>query len=410
MRKTAGDVGGAALSVHTAPFQVIAGTARVVTSGAPPSEIIQPYVTVYQRSGNGVRSLIEMQALMQSEITQEAQRAAAVAGRPGEVLFDAAAFGPRYLSNLATAGGMAVVGAVLGENPLNLAAAPLAAALRAAEEQHKPGSRPIPDEIKAKLAPYFAAETLANARCTTGKLEISVPNLIGKATIMFSEPKDYKAVVAGDVIVFPDTIPSARRLEWWAHELTHVEQYRRWGFEKFAYYYARTGGKQVEREAEVNGARIFALLEGRPVPPQRPTSPARISMLSDTPIVNSATAVEEVVVSQPDSPMTVIRDSLKPPGQGEGQAEYPVWRCYFPRDLSPVFYLVTNKGRIFAYDPFSGLNLQIGWAVPSRVPGAAWWYCTPNFSYPVDATGTILWIDQFGRPWPGGTAQKLLDE
>jgi hypothetical protein len=63
-----------------------------------------------------------------------------------------------------------------------------------------------------------------------------------------------RAVTLGDVIVFRDAHLAEDPLLW-AHELTHVEQYRRWGVEAFATQYLQQAGV-LEDEAITKANRI----------------------------------------------------------------------------------------------------------------------------------------------------------
>jgi hypothetical protein len=90
----------------------------------------------------------------------------------------------------------------------------------------------MPPEIRHILAPFFPAAVLQRVRhsftwetATQGGL-LNV--LLGTGAVA--------AVTLGDVIVFRDEQSVGDPLLW-AHELVHVEQYRRLGIEGFATQY-----------------------------------------------------------------------------------------------------------------------------------------------------------------------------
>ena len=59
---------------------------------------------------------------------------------------------------------------------------------------------------------------------------------------------DAKAITLGDVILFKNEQLAESNLKLWAHELTHVMQYQRWGIPGFAERYVRDSAG-VEQEA-----------------------------------------------------------------------------------------------------------------------------------------------------------------
>ena len=101
------------------------------------------------------------------------------------------------------------------------------------------------------LLGYFPAALLQRVRYASGQAGgIALP------AIAFTYG-DVAAMALGEVIVFRDERVAQSDLKLWAHELTHVLQYQRWGTEGFASRYVadRTG---VEREAYANAERFVA--------------------------------------------------------------------------------------------------------------------------------------------------------
>jgi hypothetical protein len=115
------------------------------------------------------------------------------------------------------------------------------------------GVRPLPPGVYRALLGYFPAALLQRARYAVGgKRRLSLPMLA------FSYG-DALAITLGDVILFKTARAAENDLKLWAHELTHVMQYQRWGIEGFAERYVRDSAS-VEREAIDNADRFAAWL------------------------------------------------------------------------------------------------------------------------------------------------------
>ena len=113
------------------------------------------------------------------------------------------------------------------------------------------GVRPIPVPVQRGLIGYFPDALLRRVRFGVGRVEaISLPSLA------FSYG-DAAAITLGDVVLFRDAAKAAADLKLWAHELTHVLQYQRWGIDGFAERYVHDS-KGVEREAYDNADRFAA--------------------------------------------------------------------------------------------------------------------------------------------------------
>jgi hypothetical protein len=130
-------------------------------------------------------------------------------------------------------------------DPQELIAAPLAAAIRAAEKEFLPQAQPIPPNIKVQLAPYFPDSVLNNGRWIIGSLAIDMPDLVNAAVKKFQGGDN--AVTVDTVTVFSSD--PGNNLHWWAHEMQHHVQFADWGIEKFAYKYT-TGCHGIEFSAE----------------------------------------------------------------------------------------------------------------------------------------------------------------
>jgi hypothetical protein len=113
------------------------------------------------------------------------------------------------------------------------------------------GVRPVPTSIYRALLGYFPSTLLQRCRFATGNSRaLTLPALafsFGDAT----------AITLGDVILFKSERLAETDLKVWAHELTHVMQYERWGVEGFAGHYVRDSAA-VEQEAIDNANRFVA--------------------------------------------------------------------------------------------------------------------------------------------------------
>ena len=117
------------------------------------------------------------------------------------------------------------------------------------------GVHPVPSGVYRGLLGYFPHGLLRNVRFAAGRAEgIALPSLA------FTYG-DAAAVTLGDVVLFRDPLKAQTDLKLWAHELTHMLQYQRWGIEGFAERYVRDS-RAVEKEAYDNADR-FAAWRGR---------------------------------------------------------------------------------------------------------------------------------------------------
>lgn len=112
------------------------------------------------------------------------------------------------------------------------------------------GAEPAPSDIRRELAPYFGEDLLDEVRWTLADNRLSLGSVL--ASWYFDEA----AVTLQDVLVFSS--PEASRNLWlWAHEMAHVEQYRRWGVNGFSTRYAADWAG-VEREANRRADEVIA--------------------------------------------------------------------------------------------------------------------------------------------------------
>jgi hypothetical protein len=114
------------------------------------------------------------------------------------------------------------------------------------------GTHPVPPAIASVLAPHFPSIDFDQVRwqAASGR-----PDLGTALTHWYMREG---AVVLDDVIVFTSARTTSD-LRLWAHELTHVLQYRELGVDGFARVYI-TGYADLENQAERNAQRIMAEL------------------------------------------------------------------------------------------------------------------------------------------------------
>jgi hypothetical protein len=116
------------------------------------------------------------------------------------------------------------------------------------------GVRPMPPRVHSALLGYFPDAMLRKVRFASGHADtITIPGL----AMTYGH---IDAVTLADVILFRDDDAARTDVKLWAHELTHVMQYERWGVEGFAMRYLQDC-ETVEQEARDNAQRFVAWSE-----------------------------------------------------------------------------------------------------------------------------------------------------
>ncbi|MDO8408780.1 MAG: DUF4157 domain-containing protein [Phenylobacterium sp.] len=145
----------------------------------------------------------------------------------------------------------------------------------------------MPEDIRIALSPYFDEEILETARWTLAGQDLGLGSLLARWYY------DEGAITLHDVIVFSDA-KVAQNVWLWAHELAHVEQYRRMGLNGFALRYV-TDWRLLEAQASSRAfaitADIRALRAARPSPIQAvmETVGDMLDLSEPTPPVDDAT-------------------------------------------------------------------------------------------------------------------------
>jgi hypothetical protein len=116
------------------------------------------------------------------------------------------------------------------------------------------GVKPVPPQIHRALLGFFPDAILRKTRYTAGHSDtITLPGL----ALTYGHAD---AVTLGDVIMFRDDHAARTDAKLWAHEMTHVMQYERWGTEGFAKRYLQDYDA-VEQEARDNADRYVSWSE-----------------------------------------------------------------------------------------------------------------------------------------------------
>ncbi|APC19453.1 hypothetical protein BLL42_27345 (plasmid) [Pseudomonas frederiksbergensis] len=134
----------------------------------------------------------------------------------------------------------------LNELQANLLTGPvLEQAIQSSRDTAINGSMPIPPQIRRNLTGYASEESMNQVRYKVGD------NGFVNLARLLEQGGAAAAVTLIDVVVFRGE-SDAEDEALWAHELTHVDQYRNWGVRSFAVHYARNANS-VEDEAYAKG-------------------------------------------------------------------------------------------------------------------------------------------------------------
>jgi hypothetical protein len=334
----------------TAPTETIINSGRFIAGQTGPGAIISPYRRVARSSGQLLGSSVRLAAFPYQQLNRRAQYIANLAGEPGAFVFDISTFTNRYFNELGISAGNSAALLLQQSNPLLVVATPLAAAIHAARERHIRNARPIPASVRESLSPYFPWQVLNRAKYAVGRTDITFSNFIDQ--LHRFEGDDF-AVTVDDIIVF-NTDPGdfQNDPEWWAHEMTHVEQYWRWGVESFAYNYM-VDHSAVEAEAD-NRARDIVYNR---ILADRGPGYARLAR---------QVAAGTTWSSLPN------RDYVTYDQSGRLVSDYYIAQLVLFGYSDLVNYLVTQQGAVLSVDVRSGSSYQVGWAIPPRRAGSAW--------------------------------------
>jgi hypothetical protein len=115
------------------------------------------------------------------------------------------------------------------------------------------GVRPIPAAVYRSLLGYFPPILLRKTRFAGDRADaLASPALVFPVG-------DAAAVTLGEIVLFKTERLAQSDLKLWAHELTHVMQYQRWGIDGFADHCLQNCSA-VRQEASDNADRFMAWL------------------------------------------------------------------------------------------------------------------------------------------------------
>jgi hypothetical protein len=142
------------------------------------------------------------------------------------------------------------------ETGLDLAAAALAQALvQSRDAAWAAGTRPMPPQIREALLTWYPADLLDSVEFRVGIREDAT---LQSLSMRYGEAT---AVTTIDTIIFADPWDAENNVALWAHEVKHIEQFRRWGLMGFAHRYVRDH-QAVEAEAYAIGDAVKAVHGG----------------------------------------------------------------------------------------------------------------------------------------------------
>lgn len=182
-------------------------------------------------------------------------------GRPRSARLASAALGVAGFVAILLAGGVVSADTLersrqaAVDRAVGMATPVLAGWISAQHDVLAPGAAPPPPAMMALLRGYFPAPMLAGVRYRIGWPE----SMVGVAFRL----TDARAITVDHIIVFRDARLAADPVLW-AHELTHVRQFERWGAEAFSRRYLENR-EAVETEAWMAAAdyKMWALAAGR---------------------------------------------------------------------------------------------------------------------------------------------------
>lgn len=142
------------------------------------------------------------------------------------------------------------------ETGLDYAAASLANALVLSRDAAwAEGTEPMPPHIREALLAWYPPDLLDSVEYRTG---IATDSTLQSLAMRHG---DATAITLIDTIVFANPQDAGTNLALWAHEVKHVEQFRRWGLMGFAQAYVRDH-ETVEAEAYSIGSTVKAFRGG----------------------------------------------------------------------------------------------------------------------------------------------------
>lgn len=150
-----------------------------------------------------------------------------------------------------------VLGDILGAQPelVQLGAMGLARALRQAHETYAGRGKPLPDAVKVILSITFSREVLDSVRVIDTDAEGSLPAILNEVQTSIGDAAGGRSAVTIDNIIAFSEVPDPASIDFWAHEIQHVVQYRQLGgIDAFAARYI-TDHRKLEDDANALAAK-----------------------------------------------------------------------------------------------------------------------------------------------------------
>jgi hypothetical protein len=116
----------------------------------------------------------------------------------------------------------------------------LARVLRQTQQYYAERGGLLPDAVKAMLSITFPEEVLDRVRVIDTDAEETLPAIINEVQTNFGEAVGGHSAVTIDNIIAFSEIPEPSAVDFWAHEIQHVMQYRKLGgIDAFAAAYTK---------------------------------------------------------------------------------------------------------------------------------------------------------------------------
>jgi hypothetical protein len=246
--------------------QILNAGAKTVAAGVAPAKALGNVIAGKDSLGDAARGVAQAEGAKYAAIGTAVSEvnaaknniqviaAESIAGNVGKTVMTLDTGADRLSVDFAAVP-LIIGGEVLqGQSPDSMITAPFAAALRSANYQFLPQSKPIPPSIMQLLKGKYPDDVLTKARYAIGSISISVPDVV----IQFQKGVygDAFAVTVGNVTVFSHE--PGDDVHWWAHEMQHQVQYEEWGIDQFAFKYVKSC-HAVESEAEDKAQKVAPL-------------------------------------------------------------------------------------------------------------------------------------------------------
>jgi hypothetical protein len=139
----------------------------------------------------------------------------------------------------------------------------LATALRQTQQYYAGRGNPLPDAVKVMLSITFPGEVLDRVRIVDTDAEGTLPAIINDVQTEFGDAVGGQSAVTVDTVIAFSEIPHPSSIDFWAHEIQHVMQYRQLGgIDAFAAAYTRD---YAELESDANAVARKAVSDAQNV-------------------------------------------------------------------------------------------------------------------------------------------------